>query len=55
VAKSSPPLAGFIVEDCSNDEDLEEEQVDFTFSEEEDETSPVSTIFSGSGHSRNTS
>ena len=43
MAKSSQPLAGFIVEDCSDDEDLEEEQVDFTFSEEEDETSPPSS------------
>ncbi|KAL9375260.1 hypothetical protein Peur_032139 [Populus x canadensis] len=44
VAKSSQPLAGFVVEDCSDDEYLEEEQVDFIFFEEEDETSPPSSL-----------
>ena len=39
VANSSPPFDGFIVEDCSDDEELEEEQIDFTFFEEEDEGS----------------
>jgi hypothetical protein len=30
VANNSPPLDGFIVENYSDDEDLEEEQLDFT-------------------------
>ncbi|KAG6747006.1 hypothetical protein POTOM_049382 [Populus tomentosa] len=34
MANSSPPLHGFIVEDCSDDEELEEKQLDFTFSKE---------------------
>ncbi|KAG6736745.1 hypothetical protein POTOM_060359 [Populus tomentosa] len=43
VANNSPPLDGFIVEDCSDDEELEEEQIDFTFYEEEDEGSSPSS------------
>ncbi|KAJ7009353.1 hypothetical protein NC653_000119 [Populus alba x Populus x berolinensis] len=43
VANNSSPLDGFIVEDCSDDAELEEEQIDFTFSEEEDEGSSPSS------------
>nr|TKR98208.1 hypothetical protein D5086_0000205680 [Populus alba] len=44
MANNSPPLDGFIVEDCSDDAELEEEQIDFTFSEEEDEGSSPSSL-----------
>jgi hypothetical protein len=44
VDNSSPPLDVFIVEDCSDDEDLEEEQLDFTFFKEEYERSPPSSL-----------
>jgi len=44
VDNSSPPLDGFIVEDCSDDEDLEEEQLNFTIFEEEYERSPPSSL-----------
>ncbi|KAG6736285.1 hypothetical protein POTOM_060971 [Populus tomentosa] len=44
VANYSPPLDGFIVEDCSDDEELEEEQIHFTFSKEDDEGSPPSSL-----------
>jgi len=35
-------MEAVLVEDCSDEEDLEEEQLDFTFSEEECEVSPKS-------------
>jgi hypothetical protein len=43
VANNSPPLDEFIIENCFDDEDLEEEQLDFTFSEEEYERSSPSS------------
>jgi hypothetical protein len=43
VANSYASLDGFLVEDCSDEEDLEEEQLDFTFSKEEYEKSSPSS------------
>jgi len=39
-----PSLEGFLVEDCFDEEDLDEEQLDFTFSEDEYEKSPISSL-----------
>jgi hypothetical protein len=40
VASGSKSMEVVLVEDCSDEEDLEEEKLDFTFSEEECEGSP---------------
>ncbi|KAJ6868833.1 hypothetical protein NC651_033814 [Populus alba x Populus x berolinensis] len=42
VANGSTSLDGFLVEGCSDEEDLEEEKLDFTFSEEKYKSSPSS-------------
>jgi len=42
VASGSKSMEAVLVEDYSDEEDLEEEQLDFTFSEEECEVSPKS-------------
>jgi hypothetical protein len=43
VANSSPPFDGFIDDVCFDEEELEEEQIDFTFSEEDNEGSSPSS------------
>ncbi|KAG6736368.1 hypothetical protein POTOM_060886 [Populus tomentosa] len=43
VDNTNASLDGFIMEDCSDDEDLEEEQLDFSCFEEEYERSPPSS------------
>ncbi|KAG6789681.1 hypothetical protein POTOM_005800 [Populus tomentosa] len=43
VANGSLSLEGFLVEDWSYEEDLEEEQLDFTFSEDEYKKYPISS------------
>ena len=44
VDNTNASLDGFLVEDCSDEEDLEEEQLDFSCSEEEYERSPPSSL-----------
>jgi len=43
-AYGHPSLEGFLVEDCFDEEDLDEEQLYFTFSEDEYEKSPISSL-----------